>query len=157
MEPIISCTSSVLTVSRISPWLKVILPVWEISDEGFMVIQYSVMVTNRQTEILIPIYLQSLQGRCSWHLKCLLETFQLTFNLIYISGVSDKWPKSKFQNFKSTQWFSYEIWIKNSKEPIVYLHNGPLPEQHHFLIIQWEIHFLTFLNTDQNAPKKILE
>ena len=26
--------------------------------------------------------------------------------------------------------------------------------QFHFLEIQWEIHFLTFLNTDRNAPKK---
>ena len=69
-------------------------------------------------------------------------------------GVSDKWPKSKCQNFKSTQWFSYKIWTKNSEEPIVYLNNWPLPEQHHFLKLQWKIHFLTFLTTDRNAPKK---
>ena len=66
-------------------------------------------------------------------------------------GVWDRWPKSKHQNFKSTQWFSYKIWTKNSEEPIVYLHNWPLPEQHHFLKIKLEIHFLTFLNTDRNA------
>ena len=69
-------------------------------------------------------------------------------------GVWDKRPKSKTQHFKSTQWLSHKIWTKNSKEPIGYLHNWPLPEQHHFLKIQWEIHFLTFLNTDRNAPKK---
>ena len=69
-------------------------------------------------------------------------------------GVSDKWPKSKYQKFKSTKWFSYKIWNKNSEEPIVYLHCWLLPEQHDFLKIQWEIHLLTFLNTDQNAPKK---
>ena len=76
-------------------------------------------------------------------------------NLIFtFLGVSDKWPKSKYQNFKRTQWFSYKIWTKNSEEPIVYLHNWPLPEQHHFLKIQWEILFLTFLNTGRNAKKK---
>ena len=73
--------------------------------------------------------------------------------VIHILGVSDKWSKSKYQNFKSTQWFSYKIRTKNSEKPIVYLHNWPLPEQHHFLKIQWEIHFFIFLNTDQNAPK----
>ena len=67
--------------------------------------------------------------------------------------MSDKWPKSKYQSFKSTQWFSYKIWTKNSVEPIVYIHNWPLQEQHHFLKLQWEIIFFTFLNTDQNAPK----
>ena len=28
------------------------------------------------------------------------------------------------------------------------------PFQNYILKIQWEIHFLTFLNTDRNAPKK---
>ena len=28
------------------------------------------------------------------------------------------------------------------------------PHPNHFLKIQWEIHFFTFLNTDQNAPKR---
>ena len=32
-----------------------------------------------------------------------------------------------------------------------------LPRSNHIFKIQWEIHFLTFLNTDQNAPKKNLE
>ena len=68
----------------------------------------------------------------------------------------DKWPKSKYQNFKSTQWFSHNIWTKNSKEPIGYLHNWPLPEQHHFLKIQWEIHFLTFLKYWTKRSKKKL-
>ena len=72
-------------------------------------------------------------------------------------GVSDKWPKFKYQIFKSTKWFSYKIWIKNSWEPIVYLHNWPLPEKPHFLKILWEIHFFTFLNTDQNAKKYEIE
>ena len=35
--------------------------------------------------------------------------------------------KVKYQNFKSTEGFSYKIWTKNSEEPIVYLHNWPLP------------------------------
>ena len=70
-------------------------------------------------------------------------------------GVRDKWPKSKYQNFKSTQWFSYKIWIKNSEEPIVYLHNWPLPEQHHFLKIQSEINFLTFWMLTESLQKKI--
>ena len=30
-----------------------------------------------------------------------------------------------------------------------------LPWSNHIFKIQWEIHFLTFLNTDRNAPKKI--
>ena len=35
--------------------------------------------------------------------------------IIYLpKGVWDKWPKSKYQNFKSTHWFSYKIWTKNS-------------------------------------------
>ena len=72
-----------------------------------------------------------------------------------VCDVRDKWPKSKYQNLKSTQWFSYKIHSKNSKEPIVYLYNWPLPEQHHFFKIQWEIHFLTFLNTDRNAYLRI--
>ena len=86
--------------------------------------------------------------------------FTCTVSIVLCSavlGVRDKWPKSKYQNLKSTQWFSYKLWTKNSKEPIVYLHNWPLPEQHHFLKIQWEIHFFTFLNTDRNAKKKNLE
>ena len=53
-----------------------------------------------------------------------------------ILGVRDKWPKSKYKNFKSTQWFSYKIRTKNSKEPIVYFYNWPLQEQHHFFKIQ---------------------
>ena len=64
--------------------------------------------------------------------------------LLILIGGKDKWPKSKYQNFKSTQWFSYKLWINSSEEPIVYLHNWPLPEQHHFLKKQWEIHFLIF-------------
>ena len=36
----------------------------------------------------------------------------------------------------------------------VYLTNKTLPRPNHFLKIQWEIHFLTFLNIDRNAPKK---
>ena len=32
--------------------------------------------------------------------------------------------------------------------------NYTLPRPNHFLKIQWKIHFLTFLNTDRNAPKK---
>ena len=32
-----------------------------------------------------------------------------------------------------------------------------LPWSNHILKIQWEIHFLTFQNTDQNGPKKNLE
>ena len=71
-----------------------------------------------------------------------------------VLGVRDKWPKSKYQNFKNNQWFSCKIWTKNTKEPVVYLYNWPLPEHHHFLKIQWEINFLTFLNTDRNASKK---
>ena len=46
-----------------------------------------------------------------------------------VRRVWDKWPKSNYQNFKSTQWFSYKIRTKKSLEPIVYLHNWPLPEQ----------------------------
>ena len=68
--------------------------------------------------------------------------------------MSDKWPKSKHQNFKSNQWFSYKIWTKNSEEPIVHLHNWPLPEQHHFFKIQWEIQFLTFLMLSKTLKKK---
>jgi hypothetical protein len=32
--------------------------------------------------------------------------------------------------------------------------NKTLPRPNHFLKIQWEIHFLTFLNTERNAKKK---
>ena len=44
------------------------------------------------------------------------------FKMGSVLGGRDKWPKSKYQNFKSTQWFSYKIWTKNSEKPIFYLH-----------------------------------
>ena len=37
---------------------------------------------------------------------------------------------------------------------MLYLENYPLPLAEQDLKIQWEIHFLTFLNTDRNAPQK---
>ena len=71
-------------------------------------------------------------------------------------GVRDKRPKSKYQNFKSTRWFSYKIWTKNCREPLVYLYNWPLPEQHNFLKIRWEINFLTFLILTETLQKIFL-
>ena len=35
--------------------------------------------------------------------------------------------------------------------------NKTLPRPNHFLKIQWEIHFFTFLNTDRNGPKQNFE
>ena len=66
---------------------------------------------------------------------CMFKLSVLLFANIrrsYSVGVRDKWPNFKCKIFKSTQWFSYKIWTKNSEEPIVYLHNWPLPETHHF-------------------------
>ena len=35
-----------------------------------------------------------------------------------------------------------------------FVKNKTLPRSNHFLKIQWKVYFLTFLNTDRNAPKK---
>ena len=35
-----------------------------------------------------------------------------------------------------------------------FVKNKTLPWSNHFLKIQWKVHFLSFLNTDRNAPKK---
>jgi hypothetical protein len=63
-------------------------------------------------------------------------------------------PKFKCQPTSGTGWFSYKIWTKNSKTHMVNLLKNLRPFQNYILKIQWEIHFLTFSNTDQNAPKK---
>ena len=37
------------------------------------------------------------------------------------------------------------------------INNAPPPQPNPILKIQWQTYFLTFLNADQNAPKKDLE
>ena len=44
---------------------------------------------------------------------------------------------------------------KTLKTPMVNLFKNLRLFQNYILKIQWEIHFLTYSNTDQNAPKKI--
>ena len=68
---------------------------------------------------------------------------------VYYNGL-----KFKYQPTSGTGWFSYKIWTKNSKTPIVNLFKNLRPFQNYIFKIQWEIHFLTFSNTDWNAPKK---
>ena len=62
----------------------------------------------------------------------------------------------KIENLSSTPPGSSLLYIGNLRNPscwseceYFYRHG-----QFHFLEIQWEISFLTFLNTEQNAPKK---
>ena len=60
-------------------------------------------------------------------------------------------PKFKCRPVSGTGWFSYKIWTQNSKTPKVNCLNNLKPLQNHILKIQWEIHFWTIPNTDQNA------
>ena len=69
-------------------------------------------------------------------------------------GAYYNWPKFKFQLLSGTGWFSYKIWTKNSKTPIVNLLHNLRPFRNYIFKIQWEIHFLTFLNIGQNSSKK---
>ena len=71
-------------------------------------------------------------------------------------GVYYNWPKFKYQLLSGTGWFSYKIWTKNSKTPIVNLLKNLRPFRNYIFKIQWEIHFLTFLNTGQNSKKKFI-
>ena len=63
-------------------------------------------------------------------------------------------PKFKCQPTSGTGWFSYKIWTKNSKTPMINLLTNRRLFWNYIFKIQWEIHFFTFSNTDQNAPKK---
>ena len=63
---------------------------------------------------------------------------------MFIIGVYYNWPKFKYQLLSGTGWFSYKIWTKNSKTPIVNLFKNLRPFQNYIFKIQWEIHFLTF-------------
>ena len=63
-------------------------------------------------------------------------------------------PKFKYQPTSGTGWFSYEMWTKNSKTPMVNLLKNLRPFWNYIIKIQWESHLLTFSNTDRNIPKK---
>ena len=63
-------------------------------------------------------------------------------------------PTFKCQPTSGTVGFSYKIWTKNSKTPMVDLLKNLRPFRSYIFKIRWEIHFLTFSNTDPNAPKK---
>ena len=63
------------------------------------------------------------------------------------------WPKFKYQLLSGTGWFSYKIWTKISKTPMVNLLKNLRPFQNYIFKIQWEIHFFTFLNIGRNSSK----
>ena len=63
-------------------------------------------------------------------------------------------PKCKYRLLSGTGWFSYKIWTQNSKTPMVNLLKNLRPFQNYIFKIQWEIHFLTFLNIVRNSSKK---
>ena len=77
------------------------------------------------------------------------------FNLFlaYI-GVYYNGPKFKYQLLSVAGWFSYKIWTKNSKTPIVNLLKNIRPFQNYIFKIQWKIHFLNFKKIGQNSLKK---
>ena len=72
---------------------------------------------------------------------------------VLVRGVLD-WPKFKYQLLSGAGLFSYKIWTKNSKTPIVNLLKNLRPFRNYISKIQWEIHILTFLNICQNSLKK---
>ena len=121
---------------------------------------YTLLLYHLWNELFFTSFLLLFKRLFLWHffayinyafgsLKCCLLDFML------LLGVPDEWPKSKYHNFKRTQWFSYKTWTKNSEEPIVYLNNWPLPEQHHFFRKYNKKSIFWLLNTDWNAPKKL--
>ena len=69
-------------------------------------------------------------------------------------GAYYNWPKFKYQVLSGTGWFSYKIWTKNSKTPMVNLLKNLRPFWNYNFKIQWEIHFWTFLKNDQNSSGK---
>ena len=80
-----------------------------------------------------------------------MDKFVLFPKTLLLIGAYYYEPKFKFQPTSGTGWFSYKIWIKNSKTPWSISKKNLRPFQNY---IQWEIHFLTLSNTDRNAPKK---
>ena len=78
-------------------------------------------------------------------------------------GVYYNWPKFKYQLWSDAGWFSYKIWTKNSKTPIVNLLKKPKPFRNYTVKIQWEIHFFDLLTfwlfkiLAKTLWKKILE
>ena len=54
-------------------------------------------------------------------------------------------PKFKYQLLSGTGWFSYKIWTKNSKTPMVNLLKNLRPFWNYNFKIQGEINFFTFL------------
>ena len=104
-----------------------------------------------------------------WHVKC--DTWPLTYDFTFGSFVSvlilvlvsvcriffikaseiALWlgayyngPKFKYRLLSGTGWFSYKIWTKNSKTPMVNLLKNLRPFQNYDFKIQWETHFFTF-------------
>ena len=73
-----------------------------------------------------------------------------------ILGVYYKWPKFKYQLLSGTGWFSYKIWTKNSKTPMVNLLKNLRPFRNYNFKIQWEIHFRFFWILAETLQKKIL-
>ena len=62
-------------------------------------------------------------------------------------------PQFKCDLESGTGWLFFKILPKNSKTHMVNLLKNLRSFWNYILKIQWEIHFLTFSNTDQNAKK----
>ena len=85
---------------------------------------------------------------CAWVLS---ETFIVTC----LVGVYYNEPKFKNQLLSGTGWFSYKIWTKNSKTPMVNLLKNLRPFWNYNFKIQREIHFFNFFIVGRNtSPKK---
>ena len=98
-------------------------------------------------------YLATRPSAFTWHLKDWHLQLQPSVTKSAYIGAYYNGPKFKFQPASGTEWFSYKIWTKNSKTPMVNLLKNLRPFQNYNFKIQWEIHFFTFLIIDQNALK----
>ena len=73
------------------------------------------------------------------------EMLYITWLVLYLLlGVYYNGPKFKCQPTSGIGWFSYKIWTKTSKTPIVNLFKNLRPFWNYILKIQWAIHFWTF-------------
>ena len=89
-----------------------------------------------------------------WHWRYYLHWSRDTLSPVL--GAYYNWPKFKYQLLSGTGWFSYKIWTKNSKTPIVNPLKNLRSFQKYIFKIQWEIIFLTFLNIGRNTSTKKL-